>query len=92
MEYTSRKALGVTEILVPSKNGFSQGFVLKHSAGVTLARDPAHPDGIRLLDSPGHVDISRFSWKEKEQLFCIREWADGTQRIILESKTTPQRP
>lgn len=85
LNYSPVPEQGTTEIYIPARRHFNQGFTVRIGPNLTLKSDPQQSRGLKILNNPKGVDSGRFAWDSDSQILSIREWSKGPEiQLVVE--------
>lgn len=80
LQYTPDASNGQTEIYVPRTRHFANGFIIKHSNGITFVYDSSQSTSLKATQNTGNINANNFFWDETNQILTIKEW--GSQPSV----------
>lgn len=64
---------GKTVIFIPRERHYKNGFIIKHTKGITLYYNPVS-GSLEIIDNSGSIDVQRIIWNENASTLIIDEW------------------
>lgn len=84
MNFLPDASKGESEIYVPVRHHFPDGFRLIYGRGLTLAYDPSAPAGLRVIRNMNNLDASAYRWHPARQRILVRQWDAGSGEATLQ--------